>query len=122
MIKSMTGYGRSEKVTPTAKCTVEIKSVSREAGSRSKMAVYTEDEHIDPVGTCIGPKGLRIQNVLNEIGSEKIDIISWSEEPGKLISSALSPAKAEMVMYPSVVKSMCQMVVQMVEMVEKAEM
>lgn len=81
-----------EEVTEVADGTVEIKSVSREAGSRSKMAVYTEDEHIDPVGTCIGPKGLRIQNVLNEIGSEKIDIIKWDEDPVRYIKNALAPA------------------------------
>ena len=81
-----------EEVAEVADGTVEIKSISREAGSRSKMAVYTSDEHIDPVGTCIGPKGLRIQNVLNEIGNEKIDIIKWDEDPVRYIKNALAPA------------------------------
>ena len=78
--------------------TVEIKSISREAGSRTKIAVCTYDENVDPVGACVGPRGQRVQAVVDELGGEKIDIISWSEEPGKLISSALSPAKVEMVL------------------------
>jgi len=76
--------------------TVEIKSVSREAGSRSKIAVCTYDENVDPVGSCVGPRGQRVQAVVDELAGEKIDIINWSTEPGKLISAALSPAKAEM--------------------------
>ncbi len=78
--------------------TVEIKSISREAGSRTKIAVCTYDENVDPVGACVGPRGQRVQSVVDELGGEKIDIISWSEEPGKLISSALSPSKVEMVL------------------------
>lgn len=78
--------------------TVEIKSISREAGSRTKIAVCTYDENVDPVGACVGPRGQRVQAVVDELGGEKIDIISWSEEPGKLISSALSPSKVEMVL------------------------
>ncbi|MCQ2561178.1 MAG: transcription termination factor NusA [Clostridia bacterium] len=78
--------------------TVEIKSLAREAGSRTKIAVCTYDENVDPVGSCVGPKGTRVQAVVDELGGEKIDIINWSEEPGKLISSALSPAKVEMVL------------------------
>lgn len=81
-----------EEVSEVAEGVVEIKSVSREAGSRSKMAVWTDDEHVDPVGTCIGPKGMRIQNILNEIGNEKIDIIKWDEDPVKYIKNALAPA------------------------------
>ena len=78
--------------------TVEIRSLAREAGSRTKIAVCTYDENVDPVGACVGTRGARVQAVVDELSGEKIDIISWSEEPGKLISSALSPAKAEMVL------------------------
>ena len=78
--------------------TVEIKSVAREAGSRSKIAVCTYDENVDPVGSCVGPRGQRVQAVVNELCGEKIDIINWSDDPGKMISSALSPAKVEMVL------------------------
>lgn len=76
---------------------VEIKSISREAGSRTKMAVYTADENVDPVGACVGSRGTRVQAIVDELFGEKIDIISWSEDPEKLISSALSPAKVEKV-------------------------
>lgn len=77
---------------------VEIKSISREAGSRTKMAVYTADENIDPVGACVGSRGSRVQAIVDELFGEKIDIITWSDNPEKLISSALSPAKVEKVM------------------------
>lgn len=76
---------------------VEIKSISREAGSRTKMAVYTADENVDPVGACVGARGTRVQAIVDELFGEKIDIINWSENPEKLISSALSPAKVEKV-------------------------
>ena len=76
---------------------VEIKSISREAGSRTKMAVYTADENVDPVGACVGSRGTRVQAIVDELFGEKIDIINWSENPEKLISSALSPAKVEKV-------------------------
>jgi len=76
---------------------VEIKSISREAGSRTKMAVYTADENVDPVGACVGSRGTRVQAIVDELFGEKIDIISWSDNPEKLISSALSPAKVEKV-------------------------
>ncbi|HVI39114.1 MAG TPA: transcription termination factor NusA [Anaerovoracaceae bacterium] len=76
---------------------VEIKSISREAGSRTKMAVYTTDDSIDPVGACVGSRGSRVQAIVDELFGEKIDIISWSDNPEKLISSALSPAKVEKV-------------------------
>ena len=85
--------------------TVEIKSISREAGSRTKIAVCTYDENVDPVGACVGTRGARVQAVVDELGGEKIDIINWSEEPGKLISSALSPAKVEMVLIDQKEKS-----------------
>ena len=76
---------------------VEIKSISREAGSRTKMAVYTSDPDVDPVGACVGPRGTRVQAVVDELFDEKIDIISWSDRPDELVRSALSPAKTEKV-------------------------
>ncbi len=72
---------------------VEIKSVAREAGSRSKVAIYTDSENIDPVGSCVGQRGIRIQTIIRELGGEKIDIIEYSDEPAKFISNALAPAK-----------------------------
>jgi len=71
---------------------VEIKSIAREAGSRSKIAVFSNDEHIDPIGSCVGQKGVRVSTVMNELGGEKIDIIPWSPDPATYISSSLSPA------------------------------
>lgn len=71
---------------------VEIKSISREAGSRSKIAVYSNDDHVDPVGSCVGQKGVRVTTVMGELNGEKIDIIPWSADPAEYISSALSPA------------------------------
>jgi N utilization substance protein A len=76
---------------------VEIKSISREAGSRTKMAVYTTESDVDPVGACVGPRGSRVQAVVDELFDEKIDIINWSDRPDELIKSALSPAKTEKV-------------------------
>ena len=73
--------------------TVEIKSVVREAGSRSKIAVYAMDPTVDPVGACVGPKGQRVQNIVNELNGEKIDIVRWDEDPAIYIANALSPAK-----------------------------
>ena len=72
---------------------IEIKSVSRDAGSRSKVAVYSPNENIDPVGSCVGQKGIRIQNIINELGGEKIDVIEWNEDPATFISAALLPAQ-----------------------------
>ena len=72
---------------------IEIKSVSRDPGYRSKVAVYSPDQNIDPVGSCVGQKGVRIQNVINELNGEKIDVIEWNEDPAIYISSALLPAK-----------------------------
>jgi len=72
---------------------VEIKSVAREAGSRSKVAVITHDEHIDPVGSLVGQRGVRVSTITSELGGEKIDIIEWSPEPEEFIEEALSPAK-----------------------------
>ncbi len=73
--------------------TVEIKSVSREAGDRSKIAVYTKNENIDPIGSCVGPKGSRVRNVVNELNGEMIDIIEWSNDPVVFIKHALSPSE-----------------------------
>ncbi len=72
---------------------IEIKSVSRDPGLRSKVAVYSPDENIDPVGSCVGQKGIRIQNVINELHGEKIDVIEWNADPSIFISSALLPAQ-----------------------------
>ena len=72
---------------------VEIKSVAREPGNRSKIAVWSKDEAVDPVGACVGHRGLRVQAIVDELGSEKIDIVKWSEDPAKFIANALSPAK-----------------------------
>jgi len=72
---------------------VELKSVAREPGMRSKIAVFSRDEEVDPVGSCVGPKGQRVQNIVDELGDEKIDIIKWNEDPAIYIANALSPAK-----------------------------
>jgi N utilization substance protein A len=72
---------------------VEIKSIAREAGARSKIAVSSNDEHIDPVGSCVGQKGTRVNTITQELGGEKIDIIPWSEDPKVFVSNSLSPAK-----------------------------
>lgn len=73
--------------------TIEIKRVAREAGSRSKIAVVTHDEHVDPVGALVGQRGVRVSTVTSELGGEKIDIIEWAEDPGEFIERALSPAE-----------------------------
>ncbi len=73
--------------------TVEIKAVAREAGARSKIAVYANDEHIDPVGSLVGQRGVRVSTVMSELGGEKIDIIEWSPEPAEFIEDSLSPAQ-----------------------------
>lgn len=72
---------------------IEIKSVSRDPGYRSKVAVYSPDPNIDPVGSCVGQKGVRIQNVINELNGEKIDVIEWNEDPAIYIAAALLPAQ-----------------------------
>ena len=71
---------------------VEIRAISREAGSRSKLAVSSRDENVDPVGACIGPKGARVSSIVEELGGEKIDVVPYSEDPVEFISAALSPA------------------------------
>ena len=72
--------------------TVEIKAISREAGSRTKMAVYSNDENIDAIGSCIGTRGDRVNQIVDELGNEKIDIIEYSDDPAKYVAAALSPA------------------------------
>ena len=81
------------EVTEVKDGTVEIKSISREAGSRTKMAVYSNDSNVDPVGACVGLNGARVNAIVNELRGEKIDIINWSDDPAVLIENALSPAK-----------------------------
>ena len=72
---------------------VEIKSIAREGGSRTKIAVYSNDPNVDPQGACIGPKGVRVQKIGDELRNEKIDIVKWSEDPAKFIAESLSPSK-----------------------------
>lgn len=72
--------------------TIEIKSVSREAGSRTKIAVYSKDEDVDPVGACIGPRGQRVSNIVDALGGEKIDIVKYSEDPEEYVAAALAPS------------------------------
>ena len=81
------------EVTEVKDGTVEIKSISREAGSRTKIAVWSNDPNVDPVGACVGVNGSRVNAIVDELRGEKIDIINWSEEPEVLIENALSPAK-----------------------------
>jgi len=72
---------------------IEVKSVSRDPGNRCKVAVYSTNENIDPVGSCVGQKGIRIQNIINELNGEKIDVIEWNEDPSIYIAAALLPAQ-----------------------------
>lgn len=81
------------EVTEVKDGTVEIKSISREAGSRTKMAVYSQDPDVDPVGACVGINGARVNAIVNELRGEKIDIINWSDNSALFIENALSPAK-----------------------------
>lgn len=81
------------EVPEIADGTVEIKSVAREPGMRSKIAVHSNDEDVDPVGSCVGLKGMRVQAIVNELRNEKIDIVKWSADPAKYIANALSPAQ-----------------------------
>jgi transcription antitermination factor NusA-like protein len=75
------------------KGTVEIKAIAREPGFRSKVAVYSRQEGIDPVGACVGLRGIRIQNIVNELNGERIDVVQWDPDPAKFVSNALSPAQ-----------------------------
>ncbi len=72
---------------------VDVKSIAREAGSRSKIAVYSKDDRIDPVGSCVGPRGIRVQNIVDELNGEKIDIIRYDNDPEIFIANSLSPSK-----------------------------
>ncbi|HBN86240.1 MAG TPA: transcription termination/antitermination protein NusA, partial [Clostridiales bacterium] len=72
--------------------TVEIKSIAREAGLRTKMAVWSNDPNVDPVGACVGQRGTRVQSVVDELNDEKIDILKWSANPAEYISNSLSPS------------------------------
>lgn len=83
------------EIPEIANGTVEIKSIAREAGSRSKISVYTDQENIDPIGSCIGQRGARIQTIISELKGEKVDIIKYSDDPVEYITNALSPAKIE---------------------------
>lgn len=76
---------------------VEIKGITREAGYRTKMAVWSHDEEVDPVGACVGQRGMRVERVVAELGNERIDIVPWSDDPAEFIANALSPAKVSMV-------------------------
>ena len=86
-----------EEVTEIQDGTVEIKGIAREAGSRTKMSVYSENPNVDAVGACVGINGARVNAIVEELRGEKIDIITWSESPEILIENALSPAKVESV-------------------------
>ena len=83
------------EVPEIADGTVEIKGIAREAGSRTKIAVYSHDENVDPVGACVGNRGTRVQSIVDELFGEKIDIIVWDEDPAVLISNVLKPAEVE---------------------------
>ena len=85
--------------------TVLIKSISREAGSRTKMAVKSLDDNIDPIGSCVGTQGARVRNIVNELGDEKIDIVKYSDDPSTFIEAALSPSKVTKVFVDEVNKS-----------------
>ncbi len=82
-----------EEVTEVKDGTVEIRAIAREAGSRTKIAVWSNDPNVDPVGACVGMNGARVNSIVNELRGEKIDIITWDENPAFLIENALSPAK-----------------------------
>ncbi len=82
----------SAEVPELAQGIVEVKSIAREAGSRSKIAVISNDDHVDPVGALVGQRGVRVSTIMSELGGEKIDIIEWSEDPAKFVEEALSPA------------------------------
>ena len=89
------------EVPEVADGTVEIRSIAREAGSRTKLAVWASDPDIDPVGTCVGPRGGRVGAVVDELGGEKMDIIKYSEDPAEFVAAALSPADVlQVITYP----------------------
>lgn len=94
-----------KEVTEVADGTVEIKSISREAGSRSKIAVWSNDPNVDPVGACVGMNGNRVNNIVDDLKGEKIDIITWSEDPARFIENSLSPSKVVSVQVDEETKS-----------------
>ncbi|HBH71792.1 MAG TPA: transcription termination/antitermination protein NusA [Candidatus Yonathbacteria bacterium] len=87
----------AQEAPEVATGTVQIKAVAREAGSRAKVAVASSDEHIDPIGSCVGQRGVRVSTVMSELGGEKIDLIVWSEDAKKFIEDSLSPAQVQSV-------------------------
>jgi N utilization substance protein A len=91
--------------------TIEVKSVSREAGKRTKIAVYSKDENVDAIGSCIGPKGARVENIINELGGEKIDIVKYSDDITEFIKEALSPANVVDVVVAEDGSKACQVTV-----------
>ena len=91
--------------------TIEIKSVSRQAGSRTKMAVWSANPEVDAVGACIGPKGARVNAIVDELGGEKIDIVKYSDDPVAFITEALSPAKVLSVEIESEDPKVCRVTV-----------
>lgn len=91
--------------------TVEIKSVSREAGSRSKIAVYSADENVDPVGACIGQRGARINKIVDQLGGEKLDVVRYSENPAEYVAAALAPADVISVTVENEEERSCKVVV-----------
>ena len=95
------------EVPEIAQGQVEIKSIAREAGSRSKVAVESKEDGIDPIGSAVGQRGTRVMAIINELGGEKIDIIEWSENPDEFITNALSPAKVEEVRILPKNKALC---------------
>ena len=101
-IKNTSGTGKDDlfesEVTEVRDGIVEIKSIAREAGSRTKIAVWSNDPDVDPVGACVGMNGARVNAIVNELRGEKIDIINWNDNPAILIENALSPAKVISVM------------------------
>lgn len=91
--------------------TVEIKSVSREAGSRSKIAVYSADENVDPVGACIGQRGARVNKIVDQLGGEKLDVVRYSENPAEFVAASLAPADVISVTVISEEEKSCRVVV-----------
>ena len=87
----------AQEAPEVATGTVQIKAVAREAGSRAKVAVASADDHIDPIGSCVGQRGVRVSTVMSELGGEKIDLIMWSADPAKFIEDSLSPAEVQSV-------------------------
>ena len=89
------GTGNEATVPEIFDGTVEIRSIAREAGSRTKMAVWSADENVDPIGACVGPRGQRVAAIVEELHGEKIDIIKYSEDPAEFIAAALAPSDVE---------------------------